>query len=108
MNRVEAYVKFKNGIVWENLAKALVGVHLLRWIATYPVDKVIRSSNNWGLMYSGKMFHTVLLLPVLTDIALQPKPAITYRTIGGILDFYLFLGPSPEEVVMQYTEVSRA
>ena len=30
------------------LAKALVGVHLLRWIATYPVDKVIRSLNNWG------------------------------------------------------------
>ena len=23
----------------ENLPKALVGVHLLRWIATYPVDK---------------------------------------------------------------------
>ena len=29
-----------------NLAKALVEVHLLRWIATYPVDKVIRSLNN--------------------------------------------------------------
>ena len=27
-------------------SKALVGVHLLRWIATYPVDKVIRSLNN--------------------------------------------------------------
>ena len=38
--------------VWdceENLSKALVGVHLLRWIVTYPVDKVIRSSSNWGL-----------------------------------------------------------
>ena len=30
------------------LAKALVGVHLLHWIATYPVDKVIRSLNNSG------------------------------------------------------------
>ena len=33
----------------ENLPKALIGVYLLRWIATYPVDKVIRSLNNWDL-----------------------------------------------------------
>ena len=32
----------------ENLPKALVGVQLLLWIATYPVDKVIRSLNKWG------------------------------------------------------------
>ena len=40
-----------NLLVWdcvENLPKALVGVHLLRWIATYPLDKVIRSLSNWG------------------------------------------------------------
>ena len=32
----------------ENLPKALVGVHLLRWIVTYPEDKVIHSLNNWA------------------------------------------------------------
>ncbi|XP_047134482.1 lysosomal alpha-glucosidase isoform X1 [Hydra vulgaris] len=39
------------------------------------------------------------------DIILQPTPAITYRTIGGILDFYFFLGPTTNDVVSQYTDV---
>ncbi|XP_064598977.1 sucrase-isomaltase, intestinal-like [Liolophura sinensis] len=40
------------------------------------------------------------------EVALQPDPhpAITFRTIGGILDFYIFLGPTPESVVKQFTE----
>uniref|UniRef100_A0A674D8I7 Alpha glucosidase 2 n=1 Tax=Salmo trutta TaxID=8032 RepID=A0A674D8I7_SALTR len=39
------------------------------------------------------------------DVALQPGPAITWRTIGGILDFYVFLGPDPASVIGQYLEV---
>ena len=35
------------------------------------------------------------------DVILQPKPAITWRTIGGILDFYVFLGPQPNDVIKQ-------
>lgn len=39
------------------------------------------------------------------EVLLQPAPALTFRTIGGLLDFYIFLGPTPEDVVKQYLEV---
>lgn len=37
-------------------------------------------------------------------MTLQPTPALTYRTVGGIFDYYIFLGPEPESVVSQYTD----
>ena len=40
-----------------------------------------------------------------SDVILQPYPAITWRTIGGILDFYIFLGPTPKDVTRQYTDL---
>ncbi|KAK7820953.1 hypothetical protein U0070_026011, partial [Myodes glareolus] len=50
--------------------------------------------------------HGVLLLNSNgMDVTFQPTPSVTYRTIGGILDFYMFLGPTPEVVTRQYHEV---
>ena len=34
-------------------------------------------------------------------------PGLTYRTIGGVLDFYIFIGDSPEHVVQMYTQVNQ-
>ncbi|CAN0009790.1 unnamed protein product [Bubo scandiacus] len=49
--------------------------------------------------------HGVLLLNSnAQDVSLSPNPSVTFRTIGGILDFYVFLGPTPENVIQQYTE----
>ncbi|XP_045686064.1 maltase-glucoamylase, intestinal-like isoform X2 [Phyllostomus hastatus] len=49
--------------------------------------------------------HGVLLLNSnAQDVTLSPFPSLTFRTIGGILDFYMFLGPTPENVIQQYTE----
>ncbi|XP_054548714.1 maltase-glucoamylase isoform X2 [Talpa occidentalis] len=50
--------------------------------------------------------HGVLLMNSnAMDVTFQPLPALTYRTIGGILDFYVILGPTPELVTQQYTEL---
>lgn len=36
------------------------------------------------------------------DIILQPDSTITFRTIGGILDFIFFDGPTPNDVIVEY------
>ncbi|KFO22135.1 hypothetical protein H920_16515 [Fukomys damarensis] len=54
---------------------------------------------------SGFSFGVFLMNSNAMEVALQPAPAITYRTIGGILDFYVFLGNTPEQVVQEYLEL---
>ena len=56
MNRVEACVNFKNGIVWKTVQKHWLGYILLRWIATYPVDKGICSFKN-GIVWKTLQKH---------------------------------------------------
>ncbi|KAF4522943.1 hypothetical protein B566_EDAN012638 [Ephemera danica] len=51
---------------------------------------------------SSKSHGVFLLNSNAMDVILQPAPAITFRTIGGILDFYFFLGPTPGDVVAQF------
>ncbi|XP_067130265.1 lysosomal alpha-glucosidase-like isoform X2 [Centruroides vittatus] len=39
------------------------------------------------------------------EVTIQPHPAITFRSSGGIFDFYVFMGPTPEDVVKQYLQL---
>ncbi|NXN29051.1 LYAG glucosidase, partial [Nycticryphes semicollaris] len=58
------------------------------------------------LMEEGGDAHGVFLLNSnAMEVALQPTPALTWRTIGGVLDFYIFLGPDPNMVIQQYQQV---
>ncbi|XP_013421015.1 sucrase-isomaltase, intestinal [Lingula anatina] len=74
------------------------------------------SFNDYGNLYGVHPFYTclendgnshgvLLLNSNAMDYSFTSAPMLTYRTIGGILDFYMFFGPSPENVIQQYTEV---
>jgi hypothetical protein len=39
------------------------------------------------------------------DVTTMPYPGLTFRAIGGMLEFFVFLGPEPESVVKQYSDV---
>ncbi|ELT99258.1 hypothetical protein CAPTEDRAFT_104316, partial [Capitella teleta] len=47
--------------------------------------------------------HMVLILNSnAAEVVTMPAPGLTYRTTGGLLDIYFFLGPQPELAVQQY------
>jgi maltase-glucoamylase len=52
---------------------------------------------------SGHMHGVLLLNSNAMDYSFGSTPSLTIRTIGGILDFFIFLGPTPEQVIQQYT-----
>ncbi|XP_048201809.1 sucrase-isomaltase, intestinal [Perognathus longimembris pacificus] len=54
---------------------------------------------------TGKAFGVFLMNSNAMEILIQPTPIVTYKIIGGILDFYIFLGDTPEQVVQQYQEL---
>lgn len=64
---------------------------------SHPFYLIIENSGN---------SHGVLFLNSnAMDVILQPSPAITFRAIGGIFDIYFFLGPTPADVIKQYSEI---
>ncbi|KAM8771117.1 sucrase-isomaltase, intestinal isoform 2-T2 [Rhynchonycteris naso] len=54
---------------------------------------------------TGKSFGVFLMNSNAMEVFIQPTPIVTYRITGGILDFYIFLGDTPEQVVQQYLEL---
>ncbi len=46
-----------------------------------------------------------MYLLIELDVTTMPNPGLTFRTNGGLLEFFVFLGPEPETVVQQYTYI---
>ncbi|KAM9003845.1 lysosomal alpha-glucosidase isoform X1 [Sarcophilus harrisii] len=77
-----------------------------RDMAPVPKANLYGSHPFYLCLEDGGLAHGVFLLNSnAMDVVLQPRPALTWRAIGGILDFYVFLGPEPKNVVQQYLEV---
>lgn len=58
-----------------------------------------------GLEQDGKSHGVFLHNSNSMEVVLQPAPATTFRAIGGILDMFVFVGPTPAKVVQQYQNV---
>uniref|UniRef100_A0A146UTA2 alpha-glucosidase n=1 Tax=Fundulus heteroclitus TaxID=8078 RepID=A0A146UTA2_FUNHE len=62
-------------------------------------------------MFAGKegnKYGIFMLNSNAMDAVLQPAPALTFRTIGGVIDLFIYAGPTAFDVVRQhYTIVQR-
>ncbi|KAL3244196.1 hypothetical protein MRX96_047234, partial [Rhipicephalus microplus] len=57
-------------------------------------------------LFGGEFEDVVVNASFLTPsrLRVQPEKLITFRTTGGLLDFDIFLGDSPDDVLRQFTE----
>jgi alpha-glucosidase (family GH31 glycosyl hydrolase) len=75
--------------------------------SSMPKDQPMSSSHPFYLEINddNKMAHGVLLLNSnAMEVQVGPDE-LAYRTSGGVLDFFFFLGPSPRLVSEQYTHI---
>jgi alpha-glucosidase (family GH31 glycosyl hydrolase) len=66
---------------------------------------IVYGSHPFYLQLQNNKFHGVFLLNSNAQEFVTTENTLTYRTIGGIMDIYIFLGPTAEEVIQQYHEV---
>ena len=76
--------------------------HLLNFVSgVHPFHINLELNKNGQTNIHGQFF----LNSNAMDVDLQPLPALTYTTVGGIIDLYIFTGPTVQNVIQQYWDV---
>ncbi|KZS13425.1 Lysosomal alpha-glucosidase [Daphnia magna] len=73
---------------------------LMRDVNAYGAQPFYMASEEDGSSHGVFLFNSHAM-----DVTTMPNPGITFRAIGGMLEFFVFLGPQPESVVKQYGDV---
>lgn len=74
-------------------------------IAALGFDKNLYGSFPYYLQVANGQAHGAMLMNSNgMDVTLQ-STSLTFKTNGGIMDLYVFNGPTPEAVVQQYTKI---
>jgi len=92
---------FSQDLTWALWGRDQPPSHTNNMYGTQPVYTVLEADGS---------AHTVAIINSnAQEFNMKPGPMIKYTTIGGLFDFYFFLGPTPENAIQQYTEaVGRA